>query len=191
MAKKKETEEKEEEKKDTEEKKSKKTTKKKTTKKETTKKKKTEKKEEKTEKKEKKEKKEEKKESKKGSAKDDIIEAIKTLSVIELYELVKELEEEFDVSAQPTAVSVAPGATAGEEVAEKEEKKTFDAILASVGDQKLQVIKVVRQLTKLGLKEAKSLVDSAPSPIKEEVSKEEADEIKTKLEEVGAKVELK
>lgn len=120
--------------------------------------------------------------------KEQIIEAIKGMSVLELNDLVKACEEEFGVSAAaPVAVAAAPGAAAPAE----EEKTEFDAILAAVGDQKIKVIKVVREITGLGLKEAKDLVDGAPKTIKEAVTKEEAEEIKTKLAEVGATVEVK
>ncbi|WFF73234.1 50S ribosomal protein L7/L12 [Proteiniclasticum sp. QWL-01] len=120
--------------------------------------------------------------------KEQIIEAIKGMSVLELNDLVKACEEEFGVSAAaPVAVAAAPAAAAAVE----EEKTEFDAILAVVGDQKIKVIKVVRELTGLGLKEAKDLVDGAPKPLKEAVTKEEAEEIKTKLAEVGATVEIK
>ena len=130
-------------------------------------------------------------------SKNDIIEAIKGMSVIELSEMVKELEEIFGVSAAaPVAVAaVAGGAPAaaggGEEAAAAEEKSTFDVILAAAGDKKIQVIKVVRSLTSLGLKEAKDLVDGAPKPVKEGVSKEDAEKAKADLEEAGATVELK
>ncbi len=120
--------------------------------------------------------------------KDQIIEAIKNMTVLELNELVKACEEEFGVSAA-AAVAVVAGPAAGGEAAE--EKTEFDVILASVGAEKIKVIKVVREITGLGLKEAKELVDTAPKPIKEAASKAEADEIKAKLEEVGASVELK
>jgi large subunit ribosomal protein L7/L12 len=123
--------------------------------------------------------------------KNQIMEAIKDMTVLELAELVKELEEEFGVSAAaPMAVAAAPVA-GGPAAAEEEEKTEFDVVLADVGDQKIKVIKVVREITSLGLKDAKDLVDNAPKPVKEGVSKEEAEEIKTKLEEVGAKVEVK
>jgi large subunit ribosomal protein L7/L12 len=113
------------------------------------------------------------------------------MTVLELAELVKELEEEFGVSAAaPMAVAAAPAA-GGAAAAEEEEKTEFDVVLAGVGDQKIKVIKVVREITSLGLKEAKDLVDNAPKPVKEGISKEEAEEIKTKLEEVGAQVEVK
>jgi large subunit ribosomal protein L7/L12 len=119
-----------------------------------------------------------------------LIEDVKSLTVLELSELVKALEDEFGVSAAaPVAVAAAPAA--GAAAAAEEEKTEFDAVLASVGDQKIKVIKVVREITGLGLKEAKALVDGAPKPLKEGVAKEEAEEIKTKLEEVGATVEVK
>lgn len=118
--------------------------------------------------------------------KDQIIEAIKAMTVLELNELVKACEEEFGVSAAaPVAVA---GAVAG---AEAEEQTEFDVILAEVGAEKIKVIKAVREITGLGLKEAKAVVDGAPSPIKEGIEKGEADAIKAQLEEVGAKVELK
>lgn len=119
-----------------------------------------------------------------------LIEEVKGLTVLELSELVKALEEEFGVSASaPMAVAAAAPAAGGEAAAA--EKTDFDVMLASAGDQKIKVIKVVREVTGLGLKEAKELVDNAPKAIKEGASKEEAEEIKTKLEEVGASVELK
>ncbi|HIU72558.1 MAG TPA: 50S ribosomal protein L7/L12 [Candidatus Galloscillospira excrementipullorum] len=119
-----------------------------------------------------------------------LIEEIKVLTVLELSELVKALEEEFGVSAAaPVAVAAAPAAAAPAEAAA--EKTDFDVILAEVGAEKIKVIKVVREITGLGLKEAKELVDGAPKPLKEGVSKEDADAIKAQLEEVGAKVELK
>lgn len=119
--------------------------------------------------------------------KDQIIEAIKAMSVLELNELVKACEEEFGVSAAaPVAVA---GAVAGG--AAEEEKSEFTVVLAEVGAEKIKVIKAVRELTGLGLKEAKELVDGAPANIKEDVDKAEADAIKAALEEVGAKVELK
>ena len=120
---------------------------------------------------------------------DDMIEAIKGMTVIELSELVKALEEEFGVSAAaPVAVAAAPVA-AVEEAAE--EKTSFDVVLTSFGDQKIQVIKVVRALTGLGLKEAKDVVEGAPKAIKEGVNKDEAEDAKKHLEEAGATVELK
>jgi large subunit ribosomal protein L7/L12 len=119
-----------------------------------------------------------------------LIEEVKSLTVLELAELVKALEEEFGVSAAaPVAAVAAPVAGAAAPAAE--EKTEFDVVLASAGNEKIKVIKVVREITGLGLKEAKDLVDNAPKPVKEGVSKEEAEEIKKKLEEVGASVEVK
>jgi ribosomal protein L7/L12 len=124
--------------------------------------------------------------------KEQILEAIENMTVLELSELVKALEEKFGVSAAaPVAVAAMPGAAGGAAAAEAEEKTEFDVVLTSAGDKKIQVIKVVRELTGLGLKEAKDLVDNAPKPVKEGVSKEEAEEIKAKLEEAGATVEVK
>lgn len=120
--------------------------------------------------------------------KDQIIEAIKAMTVLELNELVKACEEEFGVSAAAPVAVV--GAVGGGEAA-AEEKTEFDVILAAAGSEKIKVIKAVREITGLGLKEAKDLVDGAPKPVKEAATKEEADEIKAKLEEVGATVELK
>ena len=117
-----------------------------------------------------------------------LIEEVKGLTVLELSELVKALEEEFGVSA---AAMAAPAAGAGAAAPAAEEKTEFDVVLAEVGAEKIKVIKVVREITGLGLKEAKDLVDGAPKPIKEGVSKDDADSIKAKLEEVGAKVEVK
>lgn len=116
-----------------------------------------------------------------------ILDEIKELTLLEVNDLVKALEEEFGVSAA-APVMVAGAAAGGAAV---EEKTDFDVILASAGDQKIKVIKVVREITGLGLADAKALVDGAPKPIKEGAAKEEAEEIKTKLEEVGATVELK
>lgn len=118
----------------------------------------------------------------------EIISAIENMTVLELNELVKACEEKFGVSAA-APVAVAGGAVAAAPAAE--EKTEFDVILASAGDQKIKVIKVVREITGLGLKEAKDVVDNAPKPVKEGVSKEEAEEIKNKLAEVGASVEIK
>ena len=117
----------------------------------------------------------------------EMIEAIKELSVLELNDLVKACEEEFGVSAAAGVVVAAAGAGA----AAAEEKTEFDVELTEAGDQKVKVIKVVREITGLGLKEAKDVVDGAPKVVKEQASKEEAEEIKKKLEEVGAKVTLK
>jgi large subunit ribosomal protein L7/L12 len=116
---------------------------------------------------------------------EEIIQAIKEMSVLELNELVKACEEEFGVSA------AAPVAAAGAGVAEVAEQTEFDVVLASAGSQKIKVIKVVRELTGLGLKEAKELVDGAPKALKEGIAKEAAEEMKAKLEEVGAVVEVK
>lgn len=118
----------------------------------------------------------------------EIIEAIKGLSVLELNELVKAAEEEFGVSA---AAPVAVVGAAGPAAAPVEEKTEFDVILAAAGAEKIKVIKVVRELTGLGLKEAKDLVDGAPKTLKEAVSKDDAEQIKAKLTEVGATVEIK
>ncbi len=123
---------------------------------------------------------------------DEIVEAIKNMSVLEVAELVKKLEEEFGVSASAmVAAAPAAGGVAAGAGAPAEEKTEFDVILKSPGGNKIQVIKVVREITGLGLKEAKELVDNAPKPVKEGVSKEEAEQIKSKLEEAGAEVELK
>ncbi|KMY52583.1 MULTISPECIES: 50S ribosomal protein L7/L12 [Bacillaceae] len=119
--------------------------------------------------------------------KEQIIDAIKEMSVLELNDLVKAIEEEFGVTAA-APVAVAGGAAGGEAAAEKTE---FDVVLTEAGAQKIKVIKVVREVTGLGLKEAKELVDNTPKPVKEGASKEEAEEIKAKLEEVGAGVEVK
>ena len=118
-----------------------------------------------------------------------IIASVDTLTVLELSELVKALQEKYGVSA---AAPVAAGpAASGEAAAEVEEQTSFDVILAGAGDKKIQVIKVVRELTSLGLKEAKDLVEGAPQPIKTGVSKEDAEALKAKLEEQGAVVEIK
>jgi large subunit ribosomal protein L7/L12 len=138
------------------------------------------------------EKKEEKKEELKLSKKiKDIIDSVEKLSVLELSGLIKALEEKFGVSAQAfaTVAGAIPQAAAGDAAAE--EKSTFDVILAATGDKKIQVIKEIRVLTQLGLKEAKDLADKAPQPIKEGVLKEEAEKIKKQLEEQGATIELK
>ncbi|MGO1120728.1 50S ribosomal protein L7/L12 [Rhodovibrionaceae bacterium A322] len=121
---------------------------------------------------------------------DKLIEELSKLTVLEAAELAKKLEEEWGVSAAaPVAVAAAAGG--GDAGAAAEEKSEFDVILASAGDKKINVIKEVRAITGLGLKEAKALVDEAPKPLKEGASKEEAEEIKTKLEEAGATVEVK
>ena len=120
-----------------------------------------------------------------------LMEEVKNLTVLELSELVKALEEEFGVSAAaPAAVAAAPAAGGGEEAAAAEQTE-FDVVLAEAGGEKIKVIKVVREITGLGLKEAKELVDGTPAPIKEKVSPEEAEELKAKLEEAGATVEVK
>jgi large subunit ribosomal protein L7/L12 len=120
-----------------------------------------------------------------------IIEAVKGLSVMELADLVHALEDEFGVSAQAAAVAVAMPGAAGGDAAAAEEPTEFNVILAEAGDKKIQVIKVVRELTGLGLAEAKKFVESAPQTVKEAATKEEAADIKKKLEESGAKVEIK
>jgi len=121
--------------------------------------------------------------------KEQVVEFIENMTVLEMSEFVKELEEKFGVSAAaPVAVAAAPAAG---EAAAAEEKSEFDVILASFGDKKINVIKAVRAITGLGLKEAKELVDGAPGTVKEGASKEEAEEIKKQLEEAGATVELK
>ena len=122
--------------------------------------------------------------------KEDVLQFIENASMLEISDLVKEIEEKFGVSAAPVAVAAAGVPAAGQAEA-AEEKTSFDVILASVGDKKIQVIKEVRAVTGLGLKEAKDLVEGAPKPVKEGVSKEEADQIKEKLEGVGATVEIK
>jgi len=121
--------------------------------------------------------------------KQQVIDIIKEMSVIELSELVKELEEIFDITAAAPVAVAAPGAAAGGEAAE--EKTEFDVVLTSSGAKKIQVIKVVRSITKLGLKEAKELVDNAPNPVVENVPKEEAEAIKAQIEEAGGSVEVK
>lgn len=120
----------------------------------------------------------------------EFVDWIETISVLELSKLVKALEDRLGVSAAaPMAVAAAPAAGGGEEAAE--EQTEFSVVLTAAGDKKIQVIKEIRGLTSLGLKEAKELVDNAPKPVKEGVSKDEADEIKAKLEEAGATVEVK
>lgn len=125
---------------------------------------------------------------------EELIQAIDEMTVLELNELVKALQEKYGVSAAaPVAVAAVPGAMPGaaEAAPAAEEKTSFDVVLAAAGDNKLQVIKAIREITQLGLKEAKDLVEGAPQKVKEGVSKEEAEEIKKKLEEAGAKVEIK
>ncbi len=125
---------------------------------------------------------------------DDILDAIKELSIIEAADLSKKIEEEFGIqAAAPVAMAGAPGAAGGGAAAEEEaeEKTEFDVILTSAGDKKIQVIKEVRGLTNLGLKEAKDLVDNAPKPVLERVPKEQADSAREKLEAAGGSVEVK
>ena len=123
--------------------------------------------------------------------KDEILDAISNMTVLELSELLSEFEEKFGVTAAaPVAVAAAGGAAAAAAPAE-EEKDEFDVVLANAGAQKIQVIKVVRELTSLGLKEAKDLVDAAPKPVLEKVNKDDAEKAKAKLEEAGAAVEVK
>jgi large subunit ribosomal protein L7/L12 len=125
-------------------------------------------------------------------SKEELIEEIKGMSVLDLAEVVKALEEEFGVSAAaPVAVAAAPGAAGGDAGAAAEEKDAFDVVLKDVGANKIAVIKAVREVTPLGLKEAKDLVEAAPKPVLEGASKEDADAAKAKLEEAGAAVEIK
>ena len=123
--------------------------------------------------------------------KDQLIDEIKQMSVLDLAELVKSLEEEFGVSATAVAPAAPAGGGAADGAPPEEESSTVDVIITAAGDKKIQVIKVVRAVTGLGLKEAKDLVDSAPKPVKEGVAQEEADTIKGQLEEAGASVEIK
>jgi len=123
-------------------------------------------------------------------SKEDILETISNMSVMDVVDLISAMEEKFGVSAA-AAVAVAAGPAAGAEAAAVEEKTEFDVVLASFGSQKVPVIKVVREITGLGLKEAKDLVEGAPAAVKEGISKEEADGIVKKLEEAGATVEVK
>src|ERR1700751_2435134 len=126
-----------------------------------------------------------------GSSVDPIFENLGKMSVLELVELKNKIEEEWGVTAAAPVAVAAPGAAAGGDGAAAEEKTSFDVVLTEAGGQKIQVIKVVRAVTGLGLKEAKDLVDSAPKPVKEGVAQEEADQIKAQLEEAGAPGELK
>ena len=119
----------------------------------------------------------------------EIIEEIEQLTVLELNELVKNLEDKFGVSAAAAPVAMAPGAAA--DAAPVEEKTEFDVVLTSFGEKKIQVIKVVRAITGLGLKEAKELVDGVPSPVKEAIAEDEANDIKGQIEEAGGQVEIK
>ena len=125
------------------------------------------------------------------AAVDTIFEGLGKLTVLELVELKNKIEEEWGITAAAPVAVAAAGAPAGDGGAAVEEKTSFDVVLTSAGAQKIQVIKVVRAVTGLGLKEAKDLVDSAPSPVKEGVNQEEADQVKAQLEEAGASVELK
>ncbi len=126
------------------------------------------------------------------ATKDEILESIENMTVLELSELVKALEDRFGVSAAAFAAAPAAGAPTGDGAAAAEEEQTeFDVVLQSAGEKKIQVIKEVRAATGLGLKEAKALVDDAPNPVKEALSREDADALKAKLEEAGATVELK
>ena len=128
----------------------------------------------------------------KGLSKDEILEAIDQMTVLDLSDLVKSFEERYGVTAAaPVAVAAAPAAGDGAAAAPAEEKTEFDAVLTEVGANKILVIKAVRELTGLGLKEAKDLVDAAPKAVKEGVTKEEADQVKEKLAEAGATVEIR
>ena len=127
-----------------------------------------------------------------AATREDVIEYLKSMTLLEASELVKQLEETFGVSAAAAAVAApAAGAVAGGETAAAEEKTEFDVILQAVGGNKINVIKVVREITALGLKEAKDLVEAAPKPVKEGVSKEEAETVRQKLADAGATVEVK
>ena len=122
--------------------------------------------------------------------KDDVIDFIANMTVLELSELVKEMEEKFGVSAAAPVAMMAAG-PAGDDAAAAEEKTEFDVVMTTFGDKKIQVIKEVRAITGLGLKDAKTLVESVPAPIKEGIAKEEAEKVKAQLEEAGASVEIK
>ena len=123
--------------------------------------------------------------------KDEILDAISSMTVLELSELLSEFEEKFGVTAAAPAAAAAAPAAGGGDAAAAEEQDEFDVVLTAAGDKKIQVIKEVRSLTNLGLKEAKELVDSAPKPVLEKASKEDAEKAKAQLEEAGASVELK
>jgi len=124
--------------------------------------------------------------------KEEVFEFIDNMTILDMSKFIKEFEERYGVTAAaPIAIAAMPGAGGGAAAPEVEEKTSFDVILGAAGEKKIQVIKVVRELTSLGLKEAKDLVDGAPKPVKTGVSKEEAESIKAKLEEQGAKVEIK
>jgi large subunit ribosomal protein L7/L12 len=122
---------------------------------------------------------------------EEIIASLEKLSVLELVELTKAIQDKWGVSAAPVAVAAAPGAAPAEAAAPVEEQTSFDVILKTVGDKKIQVIKVVRELTSLGLKEAKDLVEGAPQPVKTGLNKEDAEAVKAKLEAEGATCEIK
>ena len=124
-------------------------------------------------------------------SKEEILDAIGAMSVLELSELIKEMEEKFGVSAAAAAVAVAAPAAGGAAAAAAEEQTEFTVVLTGAGEKKVEVIKVVRAVTGLGLKEAKDLVDGAPKPVKEGISKADADALKKQLEDAGAKVEVK
>ena len=129
-----------------------------------------------------------------ASAVDKIFEGLGSMSVLELVELKKKIEDEWGITAAAPVAVAAPGAAAaagGDGAAASEEQSEFDVVLTAAGDKKIQVIKVVRAITNLGLKEAKDLVDGAPNPVKEGVAREEADSIKSQLEEAGGSVEIK
>ena len=129
--------------------------------------------------------------AKESITKEDLIEFVSNMSVLELSELIKELEEKFGVSAAAPVAMMAAGSAQGAPGAQAEEKTEFDVIITASGDKKIQVIKEVRAITGLGLKEAKALVDEVPKPVKEGITKDEAEKIKSQLEEAGAQVEVK
>jgi large subunit ribosomal protein L7/L12 len=126
-----------------------------------------------------------------ASAVDSVFDELGKMTVLDLVELKKKIEDEWGITAAAPVAVAAPGAVAGGDGAAAEEKTSFDVVLSAAGGQKIQVIKVVRAITGLGLKEAKDLVDSAPKPVKEGVAQDEADSIKAQLEEAGATVEVK
>ena len=127
----------------------------------------------------------------KAMAKEEIIAAVKSMTVLELADLVKAIEEEFGVTAAPMAAAAVSGGAGAPAAAAEEEKSEFTVILKEIGENKINVIKAVREVTTLGLKEAKDLVEGAPKPVKEGVNKDEAAAVKKKLEEAGAKAEIK
>ena len=126
-----------------------------------------------------------------ATTKEDVLEWIGQASIVEVNQLVKDLEEKFGITAAAAPVVVAGAPAGGGAAAAEEEKTEFDVVLTAIGDKKINVIKVVREITSLGLKEAKDLVESAPKPVKEAVTKEEAEEAKKKFEEAGASVEIR